>query len=797
MLRIVLRTLGRRPAYAVLAIVTLTLGVGACLTAVTVTESALLVDLPFPQAKRLVWIGESAKEVSEDGTSFPALRRWGESSSSLSSIGGFTTRDMRLTGGRDPMQVGVTLVSGDFFRTLAVPPFIGRPIAAEDDQAGTRPVAVVSHWFWQSYFGGRSDAVGKLVMLDGIAHQIVGVMPAGFAFPSAQIAAWTPALQSLGAFENTDDVHLLLVIGRLRADLTARSAEAELRQIEANRPSGVRDIEGYRPFVRTLQEQLTQDVRPRIEVLLFIAVLMILLTFANLANMLLIQLVRRRREIAVRRALGASEGNIVAQLVMENAVLTVAGIAGGVVLTAVLLQLARAYAADAAPELATATVSFSATAIASLFGVATLISLAGVGYIQVARADIAAGIKEAAGGQSIARGGARSRDALVSAEIAITVTLLSCAGVLAKSFLAMATDRLGFDSGDVYIGSLARPYPVFTPAEQSRTTIFMTAFLEKLASMPGVHNASISTEAPGGGNKLTSEVLSEGTPSLRRAGVTGVSQDYFSALRIPLRQGRLFTAADRGKPAHDPEPVAIVDRTLAQSLFGNVSPVGKSLKLVDLARDVRIIGVVEAVRQHAAAGESLPQVYLLYDALPLPWVTVIVRSDARPSAVVSYLRGAAAAVDKDQPIADFASLTHVLANRLDQSALYALLLGSGALASVLMTAVGMFGVISLLVAERGREFGIRLSLGATPPQIFLLVVRRSFELAAVGLVTGTVLTVAGARLLSALLYRVDPLDPLVLIICATVAVAIAVLAAVAPARRAARLDPAMVTRVFL
>jgi putative ABC transport system permease protein len=793
-LRAALRTMRIRRAYTVLAVATIALGIGAAVTAWSVANTVLFAPLPYPESERLVWIGQAAQDDPETGSSFRALTRWRDQSTLLERVGGFTSRDMRLTSGANAEQLRGTLVSGDFFGTLGVQPLLGRVIATEDDQLNAPAVAVISFGLWQSRYGGRQDVIGSIISLDDKPHVTIGVMPAGFSFPSEETSAWIPALAHLQAFESADGAGLLLAIGRLRPTADMRACERELRAIESQSVTGTVDERGYRPFVRGLREHLTRELRPRVHVLLTAAALMMLLACANLLTMLLTQVIRRSQEVAMRRALGASTLSITRQLMTEHAIALSLGTISGLVVAVTILRLAGVYKSEQLPELSATTIGLPGALAAVGLSVFTMLALGGVSTLQLRHVDASRLFKDGTG-PSASRAGSRVRDALITSQIALTVLMVGSAATLAKSYLAMSTDRNGMVAEGVFIGSLSRPHAVMTPVERPHVRSFMMSYLDLLGEAPTPLSVAISTEAPGGGNQIVTLASPEGAAAGTRVGVQSVSEDYFTTLRIPIRAGRAFERADRTGVDEEPVPIGVIDESLSRRLFGTESAIGRVVVLKDLALSIRVVGVCGDVRQGGPTSSTAPQVYLPYDVLPLPWVSVLVRSSSPAPAVLATLRSAAFRLDPEQPIANFVRLSDRLSDNLDRSRFYTVLLGSFAVCSLLLTAVGLYGVVSLLVAQRQREFGIRLSVGATPQQVQSEVLLQSLRVASAGLAIGVGLAFMSGRAMRALLYGMNPTDPLVLGGATLVVGAAAVLAALGPARSASRLDPARIMRV--
>jgi putative ABC transport system permease protein len=785
-----LRSLQLRKRYSMLATCTVALGIAAALVAGAVAKAVLLRELPFPRGERLVWIGESGQREPETGTSLPALRRWREASSTLELVSGFTSRSVRLTGRGSADQVPVTYVSHQFFQLLGVGPKLGRGFEPDDDQAAAPPVAVVSSSFWRARLGGARDVVGQTVVLDGVAHEIVGVMPPEFTFPGEQTAAWVPLLQKFWQFDGADGVNLVLAIGRLRPGHAARESQAELRQIEARLAPEQSQERILRPFVRGLRDQLTREVRPRVYVLLTTALLMLLLGYVNLANMFTAEVLRRRHTVAICHALGAPRGVVLRQLVWEIVVLVGAGVTTGVGTAYAILAGSAAYSLDGLPELTLARLGVQELGIGLALGAAMIGSLSLLGVLAL-RGVVASELLSGASKQSAGRREARRRNVLVVVELAVTMILLTSAGVLAKSFLALARTRFGFEPAGVFVARLSRPVTILTPEVRGRVRSDLASYLDRLQATPGLEVSALSTQSPEDPNRMISIVRSSADGQALRVGVVAVTSRYFDVLRIPLRDGRAFYTSDDDRAG---VLAAVIDESMARQAFGSQPPVGRTIALPDLDLRVEVVGVVGQVHQGGATTVPLPQLYLPYGSLPLPWVTILARSRLSADVVQQGLRRAAAAMDPDQPVVQFAKLADRMASQLDRSRFYAMVLASFAVVSLVMTGLGLYGVVSLLVLQRRREFGIRMSLGASPRDIVWHVLSHVLGLTLVGLVCGIGATVLSGRVLTALLYGVAPVDPGIVILCIAGILGVAALACWSPARSIVQLNPALLTR---
>lgn len=787
-LRFALRRLSRHRTFAALSVLTLTLGVGACLLTFAVTDSALRSAVPFDERNRLVWIGET-DGTTDDGTSLPQVARWREESRALSSIAATTARNASLSYAGRLEEIPVAYVSSQFFGTVEVWPVIGRPFAPDDDRRGAAPVVIISNSLWRTALAGAADVIGRTITIDAVPRLIVGVMPPGFTFPGDATLAWIPMLQGFGAYENTG-VRVVEAVGRLRGSIRVDAAEIELRQIAGTARVRSAGSGAYRPAVQSLREHVVGPLLPRLRVLLAAGAAMLMLACVNVGNMLVAQVLQRSEELALRRALGGGHGHILRLLLGEVIVLVAAGAIGGYALAAGLLRLASRYATSGElPEFVGVPDAARGLALSVLLAAAAAVALSALVYIQVSGVRLGDALRTGSGGSVGTLAGARSRRVLTAAEVALTLVLLLGAAVLAKAYATLAGRSLGFDTRNVYTARISRPYVVFTPEERPRLELFMDQLIAALESEPGFRAAAVTTQSPGSGNGMLSRLSSGESRDSARVGVQSVSPGYFAALGLPIRAGRAFAPED-GAGA----PAAVIDEVLARRIFQGREPLGRSISLVDLAIEARVVGVVSRVRQAGAMSEGPPQVYLPYDAFPLPWVTVVVRSEAGPRAVSASLQRIVRGIDREQPLSGFASLSDVLADRLDQSRFYAVLITLCAVSSVLVTGVGLYGTVALLVAQRTAEIGVRMSLGASPRQISLFVMREGCISVGIGLAAGAALALVTTRLLTALLYGISPLDPAAFGAAIAIVVSMALVASLLPAARAATISPATALR---
>ena len=781
------RSLRASPRFTSVTAATLALGIAALTASLTIAHATLWRPLPFPDSEQLVWLAMSTAESPDAGLSLPDVEAIRRENRSLTSVGAFTRREASLGKGDDAQVALIARVSGDFLSTLGVRPLIGRGFTAEDDRVGAEPTIVLSHELWRTRFEGRRDVVGEVVPLDGIAHSIIGVMPASFAFPERETAAWAPLLPALGAFEHVDNARIVLALGRLAPRTSLSAANRDLERVGHGR-ARARDAGVSKIAAQPLASYLSRELRPRVMLLLGASLLVLLLASLHAGAMLVTRLLRRRQELALRMALGASPGAIRRLIVVEALLITALGALGGAFLSASFAVVVRHQAGSLLPELFAVGVSWWAT----------IVSLVGAGAAVLLVASLVAGLAAAlplfetlkasgpgSGGDPVA---ARTRDVLLAAAVATTFVLSACATALVQTYLSSATRHLGFEVRDIYVAQLSLPITVLTPRDQPRVRAVMRSLREELSRAPLVAAAAISTESPAAGNRMTSVAVS-GADSTR-VGVVSVSDSYFATLGIPIRRGRAFTRSDElGDHA-----VTVIDETAARTLGGGVNMLGRVIFLRDLDLSATVVGIVGNVSQRSIATPPLPQVYLPYESFPLPWVTLTLRSRASTDDLSRLAVAAVRGVYPSQPLGEVTPLRRALASTIERSRFYAALFATFAAASLLALAVGLHAVVSYLLEQRTRELGVRICLGATPWKATASLVSGVLRLAGTGVVIGLGMGLGSLHVLRGLFFELEASLLAVLVAPVVILMTMSLFSCWTPLRRVASLDAARVLR---
>ncbi|MBN1208343.1 MAG: ABC transporter permease [Myxococcaceae bacterium] len=792
--RFALRTLRKSPAFTLVAVLCLALGIGANAAIFSVVDAVLLRPLPYAQPERLVRIFETQPGRGpgwKGSVSWENYRDWAEQMQGLSGLAAYTQQSRNLSGAEGAERLRAIAATANLFDVLGAHPRLGRGFQAGEDEPGAAPVVVVSEGLWQRRFGANPSLVGQTLTLDGQPHTVIGVMPDKARFPAgSQTDLFIPFLREADGTDRRGS-HFLAVIGRLRDGLTLEAANTELRQV-------ARRIEEAWPAQQTgrsaeavaLAETVVGQARPALLILLGAVGLVLLIACANVANLLLARAATRRQEVSIRLALGASRARIVRQMLVESLLLSTAGAGLGLLLAGWGLSALETLVQRALPltdgvPLQGRMLGFLllvATGSAVLFGL--------VPALRATRGELRAGLTESGARASASGSHHRFRSGLVVAEIALSLILLVGAGLLMRGFYTLLHTEPGLDASNVLTAHLPVPAGKYTP-EQLAPRLYEPV-LERVRSLPGVKSAALISMLPiqsawtNGGYAVDGEPPPEpGKEPLAEYRIT--SPGFFRTLGIPLLAGRDFTDAD----SRQGEMSIIINQALAQRHFKDQRAVGRRLVLDN--EPATIIGVVGDVRQAGLDRQPLAEIHMPYNHPGFGgWIqdaTLVLKTRVPPASVTSALREAVRAVDTDQPIYEVLTMEEVISRSVAGRRLNLLLLGTFALIALVLATAGLYGVISYLVAQRTREIGIRVALGARTRDVVWLVMRQGALLAAMGIGVGLVGALGLSRLVESLIYGVSARDPLTFGALAALLGCVALLATWLPARRAARVDP--------
>ncbi len=789
------RSLARAPLFTLLAVLTLALGIGANAAVFGVVESVLLEALPYREPDRVLRIFSRLADSPVDrgplssGTAFDLAER----QRSFERVAAFNMGPIEsvFDAAGEPRVVQVAWVEPAIFPTLGVGAALGRTLRADDSRADTARAAVLTHATWQRLFGGDPAVVGRTARINGIPRTVVGVLPRGFVGPAGDADVYFPLDVAAGLRDPiaARGSHSLGVVGRLKPGVAVEAARREVAAVAAALAREYpRDNGGRTMDAMPVRDFLVGDTRRPLVVLMASAGLVLLITCANLAGALLSRTISRRKEFAVRVALGAGRGRLVRQLLTESTVLAVAGGLVGVGLAAGGLALVRGLAAHALPSYAELTLDPAALLFTSALALATGLAFGLAPALSVRRASPQGTLRDQTRGTSEGGRSQRLRGALVAGQIALCVSLLAGAGLLARSLWAMTAAPLGFDPEGVL--SVAVQLPAASYQTPEARTRFFDQLRERLRGLPGVTGVADVTRLPTAvsnrnGITVVGEPLPDETPPFVL--YTTVSDDYFRTLAIPLRAGRTFGPQE----GPDAPPTMVVSEAMARKFWPNGGAVGAQVRMGPdpASTPITVVGVVGDVRNDPARRDAEPMAYGSARSDVRASRVVVLRTRGDPLALVGPFRRELAALDRGVPMRDAALLRDFLADGLTGRRLPVVLMTAfGALALVLAS-VGVYAMFAAMAAAREREFGVRVALGSTRGRIAALVLRQGGVWMAAGLVGGGAGVVVVARLLGDLLYGVRPFDPLTLGATAAVLLACGAAALLVPVRRAARVDP--------
>lgn len=795
------RSLSKRPGLTAVALVTLALGIGVNTAIFSAVDSVLLRPLPFKDPDRLMAVWEHTPHLGIARNEFAPANYFDlrAQNSVFEGVGAFGQLSSNFTGEGEPEQLEGQLVTANVFPILGVAPALGRTFAADEDQKGREFVAVLSHSLWQRRFNRDPGIINRKITLNGESFTVVGVMPQNFFFPEREVELWLPWAMEEGQASGRGD-HYFRLVARLKSGVTREQANAEAEAIAGRLAAEYpRTNEGLGFVVNSFHQDYVGDLRQPILILFAAVGLVLLIACANVANLLLAQATTRRREIAIRLALGASRWAIARQLLTESLLLAIAGgflgVLGAVWGVEALAKLL--------PESLSKLQAISVDSRVFLFtGGVTILTALAFGVIpalHAARANPGDALAET--GRDIAGGlsGRYLRRVLVIAEVALAVVLLAGAGLLIRSFHRLNQVDLGFNPNNLLTMRMVLPMPKYRQADTRRA--FYDDLLRRVHEIPGVEAAGINTRLPlsTSGLKFSFSIEGQTMPSdsnLPFAIYRVVNPDYFRAMGIPLQRGRVFDTRDSAEST----PVFLVNRRLAEQFWPGEDPTGKRLKVgpADSPNPwVTVIGVVGDVRQAGLYGEQMAELYAPYAQERRSWMSprdLVVRTSGDAASLAGAVREAVWQVDKDQPVSNVRTMDQVFAAAVSRERFQTLLLGLFAALALVLACVGLYGVISYAVAQRTHEIGIRMALGAQPGDVLRLVLQQGMTLTFAGLVFGIAGALAVTRVMSDLLFGVTATDTLTFISVGVLLIVVAFLACYVPARRATKVDPLIALR---
>jgi predicted permease len=799
-LRFAARQLAKSPGFTFVAVLTLALGIGATTAIFSVVYGVLLRPLPYPQPDRLVrpFFIDTKGEL-HGAFSPPNFLDFQAASRALSGVAGVHGGTLNLSGdGSEAERLPAAWVSANYFSVLGTRPLAGRTFAPGEDRPGAPRVAILSEEIWRRRFGGDPRVVGRSLTLSGDPYQVVGVLRHGERFPSGA-DVWVPMVFSPDEIAQRGAV-FFSALGRLAPGATLERAQAEASLIGRRlRDQFPADNQGYIAdmTLTPMLDRLVGDTRKPLLILLGAVSFVLLIACSNVANLLLVRAAAREGEIVIRSALGAGRARIIRQLLTESLLLALLGGVAGVGLAAWALKLLVGSGPQGIPRLSEIGLDGVALAFALVIALATGVLFGLAPALQTSRTDLAAAIREGTRG-SKGRGGTRARSVLVIVETALAVVLLAGAGLLIRSFLELQHVDPGFKPEGVVTFNIELPTSQYS--DEAKLRAVTAALLERMQRLPGVSSAGVTVYGmpfAGGVNMLTFTVAGWPPPEPGKSPVlrvAGVTPDYFKTLGIPLVKGRALSPLDRqGAPR-----AVLLNAAAVRKFFPGEEPLGKriALGLADAKGDIpggEVVGVVADFKQDALERDVEPQIFQAYDQVPQQSLSVVVRSSS-PQLVAPAAKQQVRELNPNLPLFGLQPMTEVVDASTSQSRFYMLLLGGFAFVSLILAAVGIYGVITYAVRQRSQEIGIRMALGASRERVVGMVVGQGLALAAVGAVAGLLGALVATRGLRSLLFEVSASDPAIYSGVAALLVLVAAVASWLPARRAAATDPQLVLR---
>jgi putative ABC transport system permease protein len=796
------RGLYKKPLFTLAAVLTLAFGIGANSAIFSVVNAVLLRPLPYPSPDRLMmlWSHNPRQGFDKDVSAYRNFDDWRRQSTSFAGMSAYTGGDFTLTQSGDPAQIRGAIVTPGFFETVGVAPALGRAFGPCEGAAGGDRVAILSHGLWQTRFGGDPAVVGRSIVLNGVPHEILGVMPPSFAHPETA-QAWTPLAPSerFAQLMQSRDAYWLQVIGRLKAGVERGEAQAEMDAIASGLERQYPDVNaGMGVRLVPMHEEIVGDVRQPLLILLAAVGFVLLIACANVANLLLTRTASRQKELAIRAALGARRSRLVRQMLIESLVLAAAGGAAGLIVAAWGIQALQALAPTNVPRLTGVQIDTPVILYTSLAALMTGLIFGTAPALQGAAVTAGEFLKEGGRAGTAGSRGRRLRSAVAMVEIAVALVLLIGAGLLVRSFVAMNKVELGFDPRNILVLRVDLPdgrYP-----EGTQVTAFYNELALRLRALPGVESVGLGSSVLLSALPQSATLSVQGRPpqdrSVPNAPVPydSITPDFFKTLRIPLLRGRMFTDAD-GATA---QRVVVVNASLVRRFFSNGDVLGKNVTFDDpmdsRARWATIVGVVGDTRRGGADRAAWAELYYPFAQAPDPRMYALIRASGDPLALVRSAHAQVWAIDRNQPIHSTRTVEGLLAGSQANRRFTTLLLGLLSIVALALAAIGIYGVVAYSTAQRTQEIGIRMALGARRADVLAMVLKEAGMIGAVGLAVGIAAALALTRFMTGLLFGVSARDPITFVTLPIGLLLVTALATLIPAARAIRVNPVVALR---
>jgi len=806
-IRYALRMLRKNPGFTSVAILTLALGIGANTAIFSVINAVILRPPPFPNSEQLVTLFEQDRKKGYDQNA-PAAANfldWRAQNNVFSQMAAYGGGECNLTGDQRPERVAGGAVTANLFPLLGIAPLLGRTFTTDEEQPGHDRVVILSYTLWQERFGGKAQIVGDSITVNGRASTVIGVMPPGFVFPgdtgtvqkiytSPPARLWVPLALDAKTWAVRSD-HYLSVIARLKPDVTIRQATSEMDTIEQRLVKQYpNDFIGSEVLLVPLSTQIASGLEPVLLVLLGAVAFVLLIGCANVANLLLARAASRKKEIAVRTALGASRPRVIRQLFVESMLLGICGGAVGVLLAGWGLRAIKAVIPEKFPRVGYIGIDGWVLGFATVVAFATSIIFGLAPALQTSKSDLTESLKEGSRGSAEGLGHSRLRGLLVVSEIALSVVLLAGAGLMIRSFLRLENTSLGFNPDHVLTMELSLPESKYRQSEQRKITI--QQIIDRLDVLPGMKSAAATTLLPLAGGNFNSAIEIEGG-EIKVAGyspsteVRAITPQYFKTMGIPLERGRLITSQDTSTSP----PVLLINQTLARRWLPHEDPIGRHATLGWSGFSGQIVGVVGDTKEFGVDAEVREEVYIPYSQAPFrQTLALALRTTSDPTQLANATRGAILDADPDLPVSNVRTMQQVVFGSISQPRFRTVLLGLFAGLALALAGIGIYSVISYSVAGRTHEVGIRMAIGAGQSDVLKLVLKQSMALIFAGTVSGFALAYILTRLVASWLYQTRSNDPVTFVGVVLLLFFVGLLATYIPARRATKVDPMVALR---
>jgi putative ABC transport system permease protein len=794
-LRYGIRMLFKQPGFTIVAVLALTLGIGANSAIFSVVNAVLLRPLPYPDSERLVVLRERSPQIEGMSVAYPNFIDWREQNSAFEDIGVFRRQSYNLTGSGEPERLIGWQLSADVFPVLKVTPGIGRLFTYDEDKPGANPVVVLSHGLWQRRFGGDPNILEQTMTLDGRSFSVIGIMPPGFQFPRPGAELWAPVGQVSKdpGWENRGNHPGLTGIARLRPGVTVEQAREDMEIVAANLEKQYPDSNtGNRITITPALENVIRGIRPALLVLLGAVGFVLLIACANVANLLLARATARQKEIAIRTALGASRWRIVRQLLTESILLSLVGGALGLLLARLGVKLLVAISPNSIPR--SEEINLDSRVLAFTIGVSVLtgIIFGVVPALHASKPDLNETLKDAGRGSTGRRHLLRS--GLVVSEVALTLVLLIAAGLMIRSFYRLQQVDPGFIHERLLTFNVSLPQRKY-PENQQKIS-FYEQLAEKLRGLPGVQAVGLSSGLPLGNNGWQTSFRVEGQPEpepgktpLTEAVVA--SPEYFQAMGLTVVRGRNFTEQDVKDGPH----VTLIDEEFERRYWPGEEAVGKRIKTGRDDPPITVVGVVRRVKMDGLNEDSnRVQSYFPFRQMPISGMTVVIKTSKDPMGLVSAVREQVLAIDPDQPVYNINTMEQLRSDSIAPDRLNLMLLACFAAVALILATVGIYGVMAYSVTQRTHEIGIRMALGARQSDVLGMVIRQGMKLAIGGLAIGVAGAWLATRAMTSLLFGVSATDPVTFAVISILLIGVALGACFVPARRATKVDPMIALR---